>query len=30
MDGFYSKTFNKGMTISAVLSDGTVIEHKDN
>ena len=26
MDGFYSKTLNKEMTISAVLSDGTVIE----
>ncbi|SHH01622.1 hypothetical protein [Flavobacterium defluvii] len=28
MDGFYSKTLNKEMTISAVLSDGTVIEAK--
>jgi hypothetical protein len=28
MDGFYSKTLNKTMTISAVLSDGTVIEAK--
>lgn len=26
MDGFYSKTKNKEMTISAVLSDGTAIE----
>ncbi|MTH15356.1 hypothetical protein [Flavobacterium sp. LC2016-01] len=26
MDGFYSKTLNKEMTISAVLTDGTVIE----
>lgn len=26
MDGFYSKTLNSEMTISAVLSDGTVIE----
>lgn len=26
MDGFYSKTLNKEMTISAVLSDGTVLE----
>ncbi|MDQ1166675.1 hypothetical protein [Flavobacterium sp. SORGH_AS_0622] len=26
MDGFYSKTLNKEMTISAVLSDGSVIE----
>ncbi|MBZ4033658.1 hypothetical protein K6T82_02705 [Flavobacterium sp. 17A] len=26
MDGFYSKTQNKEMTISAVLSDGTVLE----
>jgi hypothetical protein len=26
MDGFYSKTLNNSMTISAVLSDGTVIE----
>lgn len=26
MDGFYSNTENKTMTISAVLSDGTVIE----
>jgi hypothetical protein len=26
IDGFYSKTLNKEMTISAVLSDGTVIE----
>lgn len=26
MDGFYSKTLNSAMTISAVLSDGTVIE----
>ncbi|PBJ09026.1 hypothetical protein [Flavobacterium sp. ACN6] len=28
MDGFYSKTLNKEMTISAVLSDGSVIEAK--
>ncbi|WP_431242285.1 hypothetical protein ACQ9BO_20700 [Flavobacterium sp. P21] len=28
MDGFYSKTPNKEMTISAVLTDGTVIEAK--
>lgn len=28
MDGFYSNTLNKTMTISAVLSDGTVIEAK--
>lgn len=28
MDGFYSKTLNKTMTISAVLTDGTVIEAK--
>ncbi len=26
MDGFYSKTLNNEMTISAVLSDGTVLE----
>ncbi|MEN2487373.1 hypothetical protein AAYQ05_06195 [Flavobacterium sp. B11] len=26
MDGFYSKTLNSQMTISAVLSDGTIIE----
>ncbi|MDQ8014650.1 MAG: hypothetical protein REI96_19535 [Flavobacterium nitrogenifigens] len=26
MDGFYSKTLNSEMTISAVLSDGTKIE----
>lgn len=26
MDGFYSKTLNKEMTISAVLSNGTVLE----
>lgn len=26
MDGFYSNTLNKEMTISAILSDGTVIE----
>ena len=26
MDGFYSKTLNNELTISAVLSDGTVIE----
>lgn len=26
MDGFYSKTLNDNMTISAVLEDGTVIE----
>lgn len=26
MDGFYSNTLNKEMTISAVLSDGTIIE----
>ena len=28
MDGFYSSTLNKTMTISAVLSDGTIIEAK--
>jgi hypothetical protein len=28
MDGFYSKTLNNTMTISAVLSDGTVLEAK--
>ncbi|KAF2328570.1 hypothetical protein [Flavobacterium daemonense] len=28
MDGFYSNTPNKEMTISAVLTDGTVIEAK--
>ncbi|CAC9975227.1 hypothetical protein [Flavobacterium panici] len=28
MDGFYSKTLNKEMTISAVLGNGTVIEAK--
>lgn len=28
MDGFYSKTPNNEMTISAVLTDGTVIEAK--
>ncbi|KRB58257.1 hypothetical protein [Flavobacterium sp. Root186] len=28
MDGFYSKTLNKEMTISAVLSNGTVIQAK--
>ncbi|RZJ50201.1 MAG: hypothetical protein EOO44_16855 [Flavobacterium sp.] len=28
MDGFYSKTLNKEMTISAVLSDGTIIESR--
>lgn len=28
MDGFYSKTLNKEMTISAVLSDGSVIESR--
>ncbi|KFF05607.1 hypothetical protein [Flavobacterium reichenbachii] len=28
MDGFYSKTLNKEMTISAVLSDGTVLKSK--
>lgn len=28
MDGFYSKTLNKTMTISAVLTDGTIIEAK--
>lgn len=28
MDGFYSKTLNNEMTISAVLSDGTVIDAK--
>ncbi|AWK06755.1 hypothetical protein HYN56_21990 [Flavobacterium crocinum] len=28
MDGFYSKTLNSDMTISAVLSDGTQIEAK--
>jgi hypothetical protein len=26
MDGFYSKTLNDSMTISAVLEDGTIIE----
>ncbi|WP_029273134.1 hypothetical protein [Flavobacterium sp. KJJ] len=26
MDGFYSKTLNNSMTISAVLSDGNIIE----
>jgi hypothetical protein len=26
MDGFYSKTLNKEMTISAVLNDGSVIQ----
>lgn len=30
MDGFYSKTLNKTMTISAVLSDGTILEAKKN
>lgn len=28
MDGFYSKTLNNTMTISAVLTDGTIIEAK--
>jgi hypothetical protein len=28
MDGFYAKTLNKTMTISAVLTDGTIIEAK--
>ncbi|MFH7004835.1 hypothetical protein [Flavobacterium bizetiae] len=28
MDGFYSKTLNKALTISAVLTDGTIIEAK--
>lgn len=28
MDGFYSKTLNKTMTISAMLNDGTVLEAK--
>lgn len=28
MDGFYSKTLNNTMTISAVLNDGTIIEAK--
>lgn len=28
MDGFYSKTLNSEMKISAVLSDGTIIEAK--
>lgn len=28
MDGFYSNTLNKTMTISAVLNDGTIIEAK--
>jgi hypothetical protein len=28
MDGFYSKTLNNEMTISAVLSDGTVLKAK--
>lgn len=28
MDGFYSNTLNNAMTISAVLSDGTIIEAK--
>ena len=28
MDGFYSKTLNNNMTISAVLEDGTVIKTK--
>jgi len=28
MDGFYSKTLNKEMTISAVLTDGTIIQAK--
>lgn len=28
MDGFYSKTLNQTMTISAVLSDGTILEAK--
>ena len=28
MDGFYSKTLNKEMTISAVLNDGTIIQAK--
>jgi hypothetical protein len=26
MDGFYSKTLNKEMTISAILNDGSVIQ----
>ncbi|MFB9076409.1 hypothetical protein ACFFLS_24330 [Flavobacterium procerum] len=26
MDGFYAKTLNKEMTISAVLNDGTILE----
>lgn len=28
MDGFYSKTLNNTMTISAVLSDGTILDAK--
>jgi hypothetical protein len=28
MDGFYSNTLNSSMTISAVLSDGTIIDAK--
>jgi len=28
MDGFYSKTLNKTMTIAAILNDGTIIEAK--
>ncbi|PWB23508.1 hypothetical protein [Flavobacterium sp. HTF] len=28
MDGFYSKTLNKEMTISAILNDGTIIQAK--
>ncbi|MBP1225168.1 hypothetical protein [Flavobacterium sp. 1355] len=28
MDGFYSKTLNKEMTISAVLNDGTILQAK--
>ncbi|SHM38220.1 hypothetical protein [Flavobacterium chilense] len=28
MDGFYSKTLNNTMTISAVLSDGTILQAK--
>jgi len=28
MDGFYAKTLNNTMTISAVLTDGTIIEAK--
>lgn len=28
MDGFYSKTLNNTMTISAVLTDGTIIDAK--